>query len=317
MNDNKITYFARKEVILAGGTFNTPQILMLSGIGPKEHLTEFNIPVLVDLPGVGENLADKLEATMNWQMPRTWKVFQQGCTFLRPTPEEDQCYVDFMNGQSPNLYTSPGSLIAIQRKTDPALSRPDMYIQMGVNKFLGYNDGWVDMAFYQNEEDTLTINTSTPRTGPSKGTVRLKSANPFDSVQIDYNGYDEEDLIKTGRVVEEVRNSYRRLQRLGIVGKEVIPGDTVRSFEDVKAWVRSNGWGHHPTGTAKMGTDEMAVVDGQFRVRGVERLRIVDASVFPDQPGFYPMVPVYMMAEKAADDILKEADGMESQIAVR
>ena len=313
---DEYTYFAKKEIILAGGTFNTPQILMLSGIGPKEHLAEFDIPLLVDLPGLGENLVDKLEATMNWHMPRTWKVFQQNCTFLKPSPDNDPCYVDFANGQFPSLYASPGSLIAMQRKTDPSLSRPDMYIQIAVNKFQGYKEGWVNMTFYDGEVDTLTINTAAKRTGPSKGTVRLTSADPFDSVAIDFNGYDEEDLIRTGREVERIRKSFRRLQRLGSVGQEIAPGADVQSFEDVKVWVRSNGWGHHPLGTVKMGSDddEMAVVDGQFRVRGVERLRIVDASVFPDQPGFYPMVPIYMMAEKAADDLLREVDSMKSQI---
>lgn len=310
-------YYANKEVILAGGTFNTPQTLMLSGIGPKEHLTEHNIPVLVDLPGVGENLHDKLEATMNWKMPKTWKLFQQGCTFLKPSPQDDPCYVDFKNRKFPNVYSSSGTLIAVQRKSDPALPHPDMYVQIAVNKFQGYQDGWVDMTFYNNEYDTLSIHTMNTRSGPSKGTVRLATRNPFDSVDIDFNGYDDEDLEKTGRVIEEMRNTFRRLQQLGVVGKEVAPGENVNSFDDVKAWVRSNGWGHHPMGTAKIGSDDdvMAVVDGQLRVRGVERLRVVDASVFPDQAGFYPMVPVYMMAEKAADDILRDAELRISQCA--
>jgi choline dehydrogenase len=308
-------YFANKEVILAGGTFNTPQILMLSGVGPKQHLAEHNIPLLVDLPGVGENLHDKLEATMNWQMPRTWKLFQQGCTFLKPTPEKDPCFVQFQNGEFPSLYSSSGTLIAIQRKSDPSLSYPDMYLQIVVNKFQGYQDGWVNMTFYEGEEDTLSIHTMNTRSGPGKGIVRLASSSPFDSVEIDFNGYDEIDLEKTARVIEDMRRTFRRLQWLGVVGEEIAPGKNIKSLDDVKAWVRSNGWGHHPMGTAKIGSDDdvMAVVDGQLRVRGVHRLRVVDASVFPHQAGFYPMVPVYMMAEKAADDILRDAKRTISQ----
>ncbi len=308
-------YFANKEVILAGGTFNTPQILMLSGVGPAQHLAEHNIPVLVDSPGVGENLHDKLEATMNWQMPRTWKLFQQGCTFLKPTPEEDPCFVRFQNGEFPSLYSSSGTLIAIQRKSDPALPYPDMYMQIAVNKFQGYQDGWVNTTFYDGEDNTLSIHTMNTRSGPGKGTVRLASSSPFDSVAIDFNGYDDIDLEKTACVFQDMRRTFRRLQRLGVVGEEVAPGNDVKSFDDIKAWVRANGWGHHPMGTAKSGSDDdvMAVVDGQLRVRGVQRLRVVDASVFPDQAGFYPMVPIYMMAEKAADDILRDAKSTTSQ----
>lgn len=310
------TYYANKEIILAGGTFNTPQILMLSGIGPKDHLTEFNIPVRVDLPGVGANLHDKLEATMNWNMPRRWKVFDQGCTFARPSLEEDPCYVDFINGQFPNIYTSSGSLLGIQRKTDPSLERPDMYLQISANDFSGYNDGWIEKGVYSGSEQTLTINTSTPRMGPSKGTIRLQSSDPFTAVLVDFNQYDDEDLERTGRIVEEMRKAFRKLQWIGVVGKEVAPGPNVKSFDDIKAWVRSVGWGHHPLGTAKMGNveeDGMAVVNGQFRVHGVERLRVVDGSVFPVQPGFFPMVPIYMMAEKAADDIIRDAEQLELQ----
>lgn len=302
---NQRTYYARKEVIISGGAFNTPQMLMLSGIGPSDQLNNFGIKTIVDLPGVGSNLRDKLEATMNYRASKDWRVYAQGCTNGAPTPEEDPCYLEYIKGIFPNVYTSGGSIIAIQKKTKQDF--PDMYIQLGINSFRGYEDGWVDEAFYEGLENVLIINFSTTRFGPSTGTVRIQSSNPFDVVEIDVNGYDDEDLERSAKELQQVRELMKKLQKRGLISKETHPGDSVDSFESLKSWVRANGWGHHPVGTAKIGSDDdpMAVVDGQFRVRGVKNLRVVDASVFPDQPGFFPLVPIYMIAEKASQDIIK------------
>lgn len=304
----KVKYFARKEVIVAGGTFNTPQLLMLSGIGPKEELDALGIDVVADVPGVGSNLQDKLEATMNFKMPSQWKIFEQGCTFLQPDPSSDQCLVDYLTGDftdEPNLYTSAGILLSLQKKSDPSLPRPDMYLQVAPLYFQGYRDGWVQQAF--GSFDFLTFNTMTTSSVGNSGKVSLQSSNPFEPVEIDFNGYADEDLERTAKFVHELRTIAEGLQTAGIIEQIVEPGPERDTIEELKEWVNEYGWGHHACCTAKMGADDdpMAVLDGQLQVRAVDNLRVVDLSAFPKEPGFFPMLPVYMLAEKAAEDIIK------------
>jgi len=301
----KKTYLARNEVILSAGTFNSPQILMLSGIGPSEELEKLAIPVVVDLPGVGQNLDDKLEATQTWRAAEAWKLWEQGCTFRQPSPEEDPCWKEFYDRDFPNLYTTSGTVLGIQKKSDKSLEYPDLYIQLLTNDNRGYSDDWVDRAFAS--DDVLTININTPRVGPSKGTVKLKSADPFEIVDIDFNGYDDEDIDRVAEYVMKIRKFTDHLQRKGLLMESLYPGDGIDTLEEIKEWIREQGWGHHPIGTCSMGRDDdpMAVVDGQFRVRGIRNLRVVDASVLPKQPGFFPTIPIYMLSEKAADDIIK------------
>jgi choline dehydrogenase-like flavoprotein len=119
------------------------------------------------------------------------------------------------------------------------------------------------------------------------------------------NGYDDADLERSAIAIRKVRHYAKTL---GIIFRdEVAPGHDVKTNEQIKDYVRAFGWGHHAIGTAKMGTndDNMAVVDGQFKVRGAQSLRVVDSSVLPNHPGFYVMIPLYMLAEKASDDIAK------------
>ncbi|CAB9503492.1 Choline dehydrogenase [Seminavis robusta] len=299
------SFFARKEVIISGGTFNTPQILMLSGVGPSEQLQNFSIPVKVDLPGVGANLIDKLEATQTFETTKEWRIYQQGCTFSDPSPEEDPCYVQFNNGEFPSVYTTSGTIISLQRKSDRKLEYPDLYYQVSPFNFIGYVDGWVEDGY--SRQDALTVNINTPLVGPSKGTVKLRSADPFEVVDIDFNGYDDEDLDRVTHAVIKVQEFAKSMKKLGFLKGPLFPDESVDTFEEYKTWVRSNGWGHHPLGTAKMGADDdpSAVVNGQFQVRGVSNLRVVDASIFPEQPGFFPTIPIYMVGEKAAEDIIK------------
>ena len=171
--------------------------------------------------------------------------------------------------------------------------------------FRGYEDGWVEEG--ATKTDVFTMNVNTPRRGANTGTVRLKSANPFDIVDIDFNGWDQEDIDRTAEIVREFREIGDTLIAKGLFTKALWSEPGIDTIDEIKTFVRENGWGHHPLGTAKMGSDSdlMAVVNGQFQVCGVNNLRVVDASVFPDQPGFFPTLAIYMLGEKAAEDIIK------------
>ena len=292
-------YYARKEVIVAGGTFNTPQILMLSGIGPKDHLTEMDIQVMADVPGVGRNLQDKLEASTSFEMPSDWD-FLQGCGFLQPTPAEDQCYIDYIEGK-PSIYNLVGLFVGAQLKSSPELQYPDTYVQVLPFIFPGFGTvGWVDEIVKQLTTSTNGLSFNIARSAKLSGTVKLSSNDPFAKADIDFDGYDDSDLEKAANMIMKIRAVVEG------TAQEVAPGSNVDTIDKLKVWVREQGWGHHACCTAKIGADddEMAVLDGQLRVRGVDNLRVVDNSVFPQDPAFFPMVSILMMADKAVKDIL-------------
>lgn len=309
ISKRKVKYFARKEVIVAGGTFNTPQILMVSGIGPKEELEAHGIKVVADVPGVGKNLRDKLEATMNFRIPMPWQLFDRGCTTLRSQPSAHRCFFDYLQGgnftDAPNPYTSNSILLSVQKKSNPSLPRPDMYLQIAPFSFQGFRDGWIRQGL--GKSDFVTFNILTTTSVGNAGTVSLKSKNPFEPVSIDFNGYADEDLERAAKFVEELRSIAEELQAAGVIEEIVEPGpERSETMEDLKNWTSDRGWGHHACCTAKIGDDDdpMAVLDGQLKVRAVDRLRVVDLSAFPVEPGFFPMLPVYLLAEKAAEDII-------------
>ena len=302
------TYCAEREVIVAGGAFNTPQILKLSGVGPADELNELDIEVKADLPGVGKNLRDKLEVTLNFEMGNVWELFQNladaGCSLDPATLGSDPCFRSYLNGTTPSIFTSTSILFNAMLKSDSSMY-PDLYIQVAPSEFIRYQDGWVQDAF--SKFDVLTVNTATAVS--SEGEVTLNSADPFESVNIDFKGYTDGDLEKIAKLVLELRQVVGALENVFVFVEELRPGFSDQtSLEDAKEWVRKNGWGHHACCTAKIGadSDSDAVLDGQFRVRKVKNLRVVDASAFPAQPGFFPTVPIMMLAEKAADDIIAE-----------
>jgi choline dehydrogenase len=219
--------------------------------------------------------------------------------------------------------------VGIQHKSDSKLEAADIHVNLFFANLQGMNDGWYVLywhyystvflnsrtshVFYFKRVDTIldsagifTFNLITAPSGSRTGKVTLLSDDPFDVVDIDFNGYDDDDLTKSADAISWIRKLAKSLGPL--FSHEIVPGSDVKSEEDIKAFVSRRGWGHHAIGTAKMGasSDPMAVVDGQFRVRGVQSLRVADASVLPNHPGFYVMIPLYMLAEKAADDIIKE-----------
>jgi len=305
---------ATREVILAAGTFNTPQLLKLSGIGPKSELQSFNIPVLVDLPGVGTNLQDRYETGLVGKTPTDF-VITSKCTFLTSSP--DPCLQQWQNNPSGDrgTYATNGIAIAIVKKSSVASGDPDVIVTGAPAYFSGYFPGYSTAALEDAQHWTWITLKAHSRN--NAGMVTLKSADPRDMPLINFNSFDagvtangaaDKDLEAVYEGMEFSRKIFSSLIPLSGSFEEVWPGPDVQG-DGLKQFIKNEAWGHHASCTCPIGADgdPMAVLDSSFRVRGVQNLRVVDASVFPKIPGFYIAVPIYMISEKAADVILAAA----------
>ena len=302
--ERKETYYARREIILAGGAFNTPQLLMLSGVGPKAELARHNIPVIAELPGVGRNLQDRYEVSVVCRMARDFGLLESAEFRVG-----DNLYHDWQQGKG--LYTTNGALLCFARRSHPGLRDPDLFVFGMPGLFKGYYPGYARKATARKDLFSWVILKG--HTENTAGTVRLRSPDPRDPPRIDFH-YFEEGNDRSGwdlaAVVAGVDFVRRIVAAAGDhVRAELIPGSAVRTREQVAAFIRANAWGHHASCSCPMGADDdpMAVVDSRFRVRGVRGLRIVDASIFPRIPGFFIVSAIYMIAEKATDAIHADA----------
>lgn len=301
------TVNARREVIISAGTFNTPQLLMLSGIGPASELAKHNIPLIVDSPGVGKNMQDRYEAVVTSKVT-TEKgfVLTESCTWLNGSA--DPCLDRWANSDSKGVYGSNGLSVGIVKKSSTADGDPDLFIAGAPAYFTGYYPGYSDIALADNKHWSWVVLKAHSKN--NAGTVKLQSSNPRDVPIINFNSFDtgvtEGGLdAKELQAVTDGMLFARQLFR-GLEFEEVWPGKSV-SDAGLKDFIKNEAWGHHACCTAKIGTqqDKEAVLDSKFRVKGVSGLRVVDASVFPSIPGFYIAVPVYMISEKAAEVILQ------------
>ncbi|MEO0061660.1 MAG: hypothetical protein RLZZ08_220 [Pseudomonadota bacterium] len=283
---------AAREVILSGGAYNSPQLLMLSGIGPADHLREHGVAVRHDLAGVGQNLADhpniinEYELDQDLGLTRHLRVDRAGLAAARW----------FLRGDGPFAYT--GTCANVFARTVEGLDRPD--VQMMCMPVSGSAGLWL----HRREVPRLSV-----RTGflhpKSRGTVRLRSADSRDAPRITINMFAEQsDLDAMLRALELSRSIYRQQPMAGLIRREVLPGADLASEDDLRAYIRANA-GHraHPVGTCRMGIGADAVVDPQLRVHGIAGLRVADASIMPRLPGGNTNLPCMMIGEKAADMI--------------
>jgi choline dehydrogenase len=304
------TVHCTREVILCGGAFNTPQLLMLSGIGPVEELRRHGVEVRVDLPGVGRNLQDRYEVGVVSEMRRDFALLR-GATFRQPRLGEtpDPMFREWQEGRG--VYTTNGAIIALMKRSAPSLPEPDLYLFGLAGYFKGYHPGYSERTVRDKNYFTWAILKAHTRN--TAGRVTLRSNDPRDTPEINFHYFDEgtdpsgEDLES---VVEGVEFARRIMARCADrVEREVVPGAAVQSRESIRRFIKDNAWGHHASCTCPIGPqqDRMAVLDSQFRVYGTQNLRVVDASVFPRIPGFFIVSAVYMVSEKASDVILAEA----------
>ncbi len=304
-------YYCAREVILAAGAFNSPQLLMLSGIGPAAHLEDKGIRCLVDRPGVGANLQDRYEVGVVSEMKEDWKILA-GATFAPPLPNQpgDPCYVDWQNGRG--VYTTNGSALGIVRRSGPGQSDPDLFIFAVPGRFEGYYPGYSRESV--RKKNLLTWTILKAHTQNRGGFVRLRTADPRDVPEINFKYFDE-GTDGAGTDLEAVVDGVEFVRKIcahnGAIKAELIPGPQVGTREEIARFVRDHAWGHHASCSNAMGraSDPNAVVDSAFSVIGVQNLRVVDASVFPRIPGFFIVTPIYMIAEKASEIILDKARG--------
>lgn len=299
--------YVSREVILAGGAYNTPQLLMLSGIGPKDHLEEHGIDVRVDLQGVGTNLQDRYEVgIVNRMNFDHWEVLK-GAKFSKGDPQFQQ-----WEEKRDGVYTTNGAVLAVIRRSVEERPLPDLFIFALLGLFRGYFPTY--SALFAKHLNYLTWAVLKAHTNNSAGEIRLLSNDPRDTPHINFRYFDEgndpkgEDLQSVVEGIKFVRKMTQPLKDRGLIAQEELPGDGVQTDEELADFVRYHAWGHHASCSCPIGAREKGgVVDGDFRVHGTQNLRIVDASIFPKIPGFFIVSSVYMIGEKAADVISRDA----------
>ena len=279
---------ARREVILCGGAFQSPQLLMLSGIGPRDDLVAHGIDPQVDLPGVGQNLQDHLDYIISYHSKRRdvlglnprglWALAKAGLRWRREG-----------GGMFATPYAEGGAFF----RTEPGLDRPDAQLHF----VIGIVDDHMRKIHFRHGY-SCHVCLLRPE---SRGRVGLKTSDPAAAPMIDprflSDRRDLERLIKAARIMEALLEAEPLAPWRG---KRLYPHDG--SDAAFKADIRARADTiYHPAGTCKMGTDDMAVVDPQARVRGVDGLRVVDASIMPRLIGGNTNAPTMMMAEKVSD----------------
>lgn len=299
---------ARKEVIVCGGAFNTPQLLKLSGIGPRAELDQHGIDVIVDAPGVGENLHDRYEVSVLSELDRDYPIFEGAALDVPDDLDEGDALFAEWRDQSDGPYSTNGSLAAIIAKSTVAKEDSDLIVFSLPIDFHGYYPGYsADGIRHHNR---LSIVVLKAHTNDRAGSVRLRTADPRDVPDIRFRYFDEgspgfeDDVRGVVDGIEVARDVVNHLDHAE--AHELLPGQDAVTRDELSEFVREQAWGHHACGTAKIGTpdDPYAVLDKDFRVMGVSGLRVVDASVFPDIPGFFIASAVYMISEKASQVIL-------------
>ena len=301
------TLQASREVILAGGAFNTPQMLMLSGIGPAAQLNAMGIRVRAALEGVGQNLQDRYEVGVVNRMREPWEVLR-GAMFAKGDPQFSQ-----WEKERAGVYTSNGAVLGVIKKSSPNQPVPDLLCFALLGYFRGYFPGY--SALFAKKLNYLTWAVLKGHTVNRRGAVTLRSKDPLDMPNVNFHYFQEgtdggqnQDLDAVVDGVKFVRAMTRDLIRAGLIEEEELPGAAVASDDQLRAYVRDNAWGHHASCTCPIGPPEAGgVLTSDFRVHGTQGLRVVDASVFPRIPGLFILSAVYMIGEKAADVILSQA----------
>jgi choline dehydrogenase len=269
---------------------------MLSGIGPSDELSKHGIKPLVDLPGVGQNLIEHPFLPIAWRaLPETFRCELRA----------DRAAVSTLRwalfGTGP--FAANGAAGNIFLRTAPGLDRPDMQLICPAVQ-MSARDVWWPLV--NKPTHTLVCALSMIRQD-SRGQVTLRSANPLDPPRIKFNLFQEQsDVERMIRGIRAARAIYNSAPLSTFHAEETLPGDRVQSDAELEKFVRSVGAiTQHPVGTCRMGTerDAGAVVDAELRVRGVQALRVIDASIMPNIPGGNTNAPAIMIAEKGADVI--------------
>jgi 4-pyridoxate dehydrogenase len=290
-----ITTHAEREVILCGGVINSPQLLMLSGIGDPDELRAQGIAVRVALPGVGKNLQDHISAQIAYQRKEPGP-FHRAMRFDRIVPALADAY---FHGEGIASDLPTGRLAFLKSRPDAAL--PDVELIFNAAPMTAATYFW---PFRRAYGDAYACRAVVLRP-ESRGRVELVSADPQKPPRIRQNFLAADNDWKTLRAgLRMVRDIGRQTPMQSFMTCEIAPGDRAVSDAELDDYIRTSSITvHHPLGTCKMGmaSDPLAVVDPELRVFGTAGLRVVDGSVMPDLVGAHINAPIIMIAEKAAD----------------
>ncbi|KAK3938696.1 hypothetical protein QBC46DRAFT_264840 [Diplogelasinospora grovesii] len=276
-------YYARKEMIVSGGAFNSPQILKLSGIGPADELKKFGIALLKDLPGVGERLADNYEGSLLSIASRN------------------------LTGDMGGAYVN----LLIRIPSAPSKAH-NIYAFCASFSFEGFWPG-MPTDYGKGQYECALVHF-----GPKSqsGSIRLRSADPLDPPDINFRFYEnnaDKDLTEILEAVKMLRKGFTDAAGTNWTWNErhPCPGTSNGNCTDdaQKEMLKTQVYSHHASSTCAIGADDdpMTVLDSKFRVRGVKGLRVVDASAFPRVPGAFPVLPTMILSMKASEDILADA----------
>jgi len=300
------------EIIVAGGAFNTPQLLMLSGIGPYDELEKVGIrPQTKELKGVGRNLQDRYEMTYVTEMKSDFDLIKP-CNL---GASDDPCIVgpNGWNNNKKGVYTTNGAVAGIKKFSTDYSRNLDIYVFGLIGDFTGYYPNYSKNILATKKRFTWAALKGQTRN--KNGYVKLKSKDPTETPEINFNFFDknnaedQDDLNGVINGLKLARSIMRHDRVRGSVSAELDPpSEIMNDDEKLRQYVKDNCWGHHASCSCKMGveSDPFAVVDSKFRVFHTKNLRIVDASVFPTIPGLFIVSSIYIISEKASDVIARD-----------
>ncbi len=294
-----MTARCRREIVVSGGVYGSPQLLQLSGLGPAALLQQLGIPVVRDMPGVGADLHDHFNTYLVWRCAQPVTINDLAMSAMRKLQAGVQYAVN-RSGHLSNAGIYAGALV----KSDPRLEQPDLQINMfGWSAYERMRTGIKPHPFSAFTFSPVHLRPE------GRGTVRIKSPDPLAPPAIQFNflasDYDFQALIYGTRISRKIAEQPALKP---YVVEEVIPGPAVQSDDQLIEEIRLRGVSNlHPVGTCRMGREVNAVVDPRLRVYGITGLRVADASIMPQVPGGNTNAPSIMIGEKCAAMILEDA----------
>ena len=299
------------QVILSAGALASPKLLMLSGIGPAKDLEKLDIPVVLDLPGVGSNLQEHPYAMLSWHVTEpTLNVEVSPGAFVRhgldyvlrrkgPGATAPTHAVLFLHADPDSPASDVQGSFSPMAFGSPDISRSRFRRRKGSQA--------VHDVHAMQLHDRPAVNVMPCVLHPEgRGTVSLRSNKAAEPIDIQHEVIgrqrDLDRLVEAAKIMRDIMTAPAMAQ---YVTDERMPGAPVRSDDELRNWLHAASWrGEHPVGTCRMGTDELAVVDPELRVRGIENLRVIDASIFPTLPSGNTNAPAMMVGEKGSDLVL-------------
>ncbi|KAJ4258080.1 hypothetical protein NW762_008220 [Fusarium torreyae] len=294
---------ASREVIVAGGTFNTPQILKLSGVGPREELESHDIPVVVDLPAVGNYLQDNYEGGVTVEAAIPWEnnAFEN-CTFTLQA--NDSCYREWNESHTGAYGEGAAPLSLLYRSSVSETNDTDLFMFGAAGAvFRGYFPGY---STWQAPPTSWFWSIVKMQTGNQAGTITLRSNDPREAPEINFNYFAE----KGDRDLQAIQEGVEHTLRIfNATGEPYAPFTVIEPIPevDIKQGIMDDAFSHHATSSCRMGPagNKDYCVDPEFKVNGVDGLRVVDASIFPRTPGGFPAAPTFVISQKAFGVILE------------